>query len=49
MAVATGEGMAQKIHNEQLFRLFETGLKASSKTLHLVKFRVEARHNPEDN
>lgn len=44
MAVATGEGMAQKIHNEQLFRLFETGLKASSKTLHLVKFRVEGRH-----
>lgn len=44
MAMATGEEIAQKIHNEQPFSLFETGLKATSKNLKLVKFRVEFRH-----
>lgn len=44
MAMATGEEIAQKIHDEQLFRLFETGLKASSKNLKFVKFRVDTRH-----
>lgn len=44
MAMATEEEMAQKIHNEQPFSLFETGLKATSKNLKLVKFRVESRH-----
>lgn len=44
MAMATGEEIARKIHNEQLFSLFETGLKASSKNLKLVQFIVETRH-----
>lgn len=44
MAIAMGEEVAQKNHNKQLFSLFGTGLKASSKNLKLVKFRIKGRH-----